>query len=339
MTASPLHPLPPNDRPERPPAVDPTPSTLSRELGGNLPCIVCSYNLRGMSIAGVCPECGTRVRATILSVVDPKASELQPISSPRLVAAGIVLWAVGGLVASIALWAPVLIDVARLATSSSTFAPRPDARWLVIAGAILSGLGALSLVRPHARIARSGTLAAILAVALYIPLLMLLAHAAERLADTPPRATLASFAPDRTSTIIAASTSAVVAAVMLLLRPNARLLVARSILLRTGRVDRQTMLAMAAAAALVAWGFILGHLGTFARPGFAQDASRIGGLALVVLGAMLLTLGLAGSVADCVRIARAIVFPRPTLHQLLRPADPAAKPHPATPPGREAVGP
>ncbi len=45
-----------------------------------------------------------------------------------------------------------------------------------------------------------------------------------------------------------------IAAIALGLRPNARVLVARSLVLRSGRVDRQTLLALAAAALLAAAG-------------------------------------------------------------------------------------
>ncbi len=65
---------------------------LSRELAGDLPCIQCGYNLRGLTVKGMCPECGTSVRATLLAVVDPMAGEFRPISFPRLTAYGMLVW-------------------------------------------------------------------------------------------------------------------------------------------------------------------------------------------------------------------------------------------------------
>src|SRR5690606_27754218 len=61
---------------------------IARQLKGDLLCIGCGYNLRGLSIREMCPECGIPVRATILGVIDPMADELAPIPRPRLVATG-----------------------------------------------------------------------------------------------------------------------------------------------------------------------------------------------------------------------------------------------------------
>src|SRR5436190_23878239 len=74
-----------------------TGSALGRQLRGDLPCVACGYNLKGLSIRSVCPECGTPVRATILSVVDPHAAELTPIRLPALVALGLLFCAAGAL--------------------------------------------------------------------------------------------------------------------------------------------------------------------------------------------------------------------------------------------------
>jgi len=79
-------------------------SHLDRELGGELPCSVCHYELRGLSIRGVCPECGTAVRATILFRVDPMADEFRPLTSPWFTAQSLVLWSIGGLVAAVGFW-------------------------------------------------------------------------------------------------------------------------------------------------------------------------------------------------------------------------------------------
>src|SRR5215831_18001819 len=77
---------------------------LARELGGDLPCAACRYNLRGLSVRSVCPECGTPVRATILFTVDPYASVLRPITWPRATAAGLILWSMGALGAAVLTW-------------------------------------------------------------------------------------------------------------------------------------------------------------------------------------------------------------------------------------------
>ena len=66
-------------------------SVLASELTGDLPCVRCGYNLRGLSIREHCPECDAPVRATILALVDPRASELKPLRRPRLTGWGLVL--------------------------------------------------------------------------------------------------------------------------------------------------------------------------------------------------------------------------------------------------------
>src|SRR5581483_4291904 len=97
-----------------PSAAPPVPVVLGRELGGDLHCVVCSYNLRGLSIRAICPECGTAVRATILSVVDPHASILRPITFPRLTAAGVILWAAGAVAVAMMAWLPQAADLLRI---------------------------------------------------------------------------------------------------------------------------------------------------------------------------------------------------------------------------------
>lgn len=299
------------------PESTPGAGTLGRELGGDLPCFVCGYNLRGLSIRSVCPECGARVRATILSIVDPRASELQPIGFPRVIATGIVIWAVGGLVAAVAIWLPVIGDALRVMGVRGLTRVRPDMTWLVLSGISFSGLGSIALIRPHRRIARPNVLAALGATLLYIPLGFVLGALSDRLTAIPAGNALLGFEPSFDGTVQATLSGLLVATIMLLLRPNARLLVARSLILRTGRVDRQTMLAMAGAAALLTVGVLLARTGTILTPGAVQDAARFAGLTILIVGATLLILGLAGSAVDCVRIARSIVFPRPTLRQLL----------------------
>jgi hypothetical protein len=113
-------------------------------------------------------------------------------------------------------------------------------------------------------------------------------------------------------------------AIALFLRPNARLLVARSLALRTGRVDRQTILAIVAAAGVA----ILGELAlrlAGASQGRVADVARMAGHILVPAGWALVTLGLVGSLLDAVRIARAIVMPAPSLGEVIARGAPGSK--------------
>jgi hypothetical protein len=281
----------------------PESALLGRELGGDLPCVVCGYNLRGLSIRGVCPECGSGVRATILAVVDPHATILRPIYLPRFVAGGLVVWALSGLVIAIVLWWP---HFAAAAAVSFHRVPAPDLSLLLVALVACWAAGAASLVRPHGGIPWWYTVAAVCALALHAPMGWALLHLYRT--DWP-----ASAAGTRRVFVAMAC----LAAIFVLLRPTARLLVARSLLLRSGRVDRQTLYGMAAAALLVAIGHGIIRFSVVGWVG-GQVVVRVLGVALLVIGAALLTLGLIGCVIDSVRIARAILRPRRTLKQVLR---------------------
>ena len=91
------------------------------------------------------------------------------------------------------------------------------------------------------------------------------------------------------------------------LRPNARDLSSRSLLLRKGVVDRQRLRAMAAVLGLAIAGDLL-HL-------LASNTDLrilwLAGTGLIAVGSMLLTVGLAGAVADALRIAGVIIEPPP----------------------------
>jgi len=79
-----------------------SPGVIARQLTGDLWCIGCGYNLRGLSIRELCPECAMPVRATILGVIDPKAHELTPLKRPRMVGLGLIAWASGLWIATMA---------------------------------------------------------------------------------------------------------------------------------------------------------------------------------------------------------------------------------------------
>lgn len=297
---------------------------LARELTGDLPCVRCGYNLRGLSVRSVCPECGAAVRATILAIVDPHAGELQPLSTPMLTWVGLLLWSIAAAGAAALTWGLRLVDTIDLAgTSGPNGLVQWAERWsptgiVILAG--LSGLGAIALVRPHGRIPGWKIAMACVGVLAYVPLAWL----CWRLHGVYDPAHLNPFfqtqAIDPTRVFLRLGIGALIAMAIIGLRPNARLLVARSMLLRSGRVDRQTLIAMIGAVGVAALGDTL-HLLTGIQHGLIQDITRLGGTFLIAVGSMLLTLGLAGVVVDCWRLARVIREPVPTLGQLLKPRD------------------
>lgn len=298
-------------------------ANVEKSLTGRLPCVGCGYNLQGLSVVGVCPECGAAVRATILAIIDPFAEELRPVLYPRLAAIGIVTWAASAfgaaLIAGYALGATVL-PVIVMGIGRPRF---PEWSPLVVQVLVaISAVGALGFVRPHRGVGLRVVLAGLVAVAAYAPLTWLVgtlltatAQAAITNGSVDPWQ-IGGAASGRHYTLLRIALHGLLLAIIGGLRPGARLLVGRSLALRTGRVDRQTMMAMAAAVILSIVGDVLGLIGS-GIAGTAADALKTAGIVLMIVGASLLTLGLAGSVVDCVRIARAIMAPAPSLRQVL----------------------
>lgn len=276
---------------------------LARELTGHLRCVRCGYDLQGLSVLAQCSECGLNVRTTLLAKVDPKADELQPIILPFPTAIGLVLLPAAALVATAIIWTLRARDVVALLTSVEPmfpWAPR------VAAGCVLlSGLGALSLIRPHRVQSARTTIAALGAVALFAPIAWLMQRTLEL--DSPLLAK-PYLQPDGLSVIRILFSVGQLILIMLAvqgLRGSHQLLVSRSVLMRTGRSERQKTPGLLAALAMIIVGEF-SHLACFwathlIRPDFV-DIPRYLGTLLVAVGSMLFTLGLAGLLIDSVRL-------------------------------------
>lgn len=294
---------------------------LGRELGGDLPCVVCGYNLRGLSIRSMCPECGTLVRATILSIVDPLASELRPISRPHATAVGLLMWAGGAVLVALMCWLPQAADLLRTLGAQIS---RPGITLAVSLGLLASAIGSLALVRPHDGVPRSTFLLALLGTLLYAPL-MLVQWRYHSAGDALLAARyFPSWNPTPPMTRDLILSAVLIGGIILCQRPAARLLVARCLAMRTGRVDRQTLYVMALAAAVMAVGATLGPAARSNIPAVSEIA-RIAGVSLIAIGGLLLTIGVFGSLLDAARIAQAVVFPSPTVRQVIREGRPAPK--------------
>jgi hypothetical protein len=300
-------------QPDRQPEVL-SPSDVARRLKGDLPCIACGYNLKQLSVLDVCPECGTPVRATVLSVVDPYASVLQPVRFPWLVASGLVVWSAAALAAALITWVLRAVDVvAVLSESQIRLAP------LALLGAICtagSGMASAVLVRPHAKVpawqsvlAACGVLTSLGAAWMYWRI--------QGVHDpVHVRPFLESVTAQPARAWLRIETNGLLIVSLLLLRPAARMLAARSLVLRMGRVDRQTMLAMATALAVATVGDFC-RLGALVSAEPFVTALNTLGLVLIAIGSMLFTVGLFGVLTDCIRIARVIVRPPASLSDVV----------------------
>lgn len=304
------------DRPGLEPGIlSPSPrGAIVSELTGSLPCVRCRYDLKGLSILSACPECGTMVRATLLAVVDPLAKELRPISSPRVASAGLVAWGTFGFLALLTAWV-------RLALNITGYAFEADYSLgvLIVTFTALSGLGSIALIRPQPDLPFLWRFGAAVGVVAYIPLCLALLDLLNGLRPS-------GWQPEPTPayTVLAGGIEVSLLIITLGLRPNARLLAARSVLMRSGRVDRQTLLALSA---------VLGvcMAGTFIIAAAANNPSAdlwtLVGRLLLLVGSVLFTLGAAGVMIDCWRIRPVVAQPPLSLDSLTLPPAATAEPH------------
>ncbi len=293
-------------------------SELDLSLSGKLPCVSCGYNLQGLSVLGVCPECGSAVRAAILAMVDPLADELRPIPHPRLVAAGLLLWSLGGMVAVLIAWYVVIAGVTLTWRGTMPWTQPWDSITLCVAGSIwASGLGALALVRPHAGLGRNNVLLAGLACLAYVPTGYIAMHLVDHTAQRTMLVGADWWSGPIDRTILRFALCLLLIVVLVGLRPNARILVARSLAIRQGRVDRQTMLVMAGVVSLIMVSDLVGLAGSrFVVGGRWAESLRTFGTAGMLVGALLFSTGVAGAAIDCIRIARAVLSPLPGPRQV-----------------------
>lgn len=296
--------------PHNPPTVH-LPTDLDTALKGALPCIVCGYDLKGLSIRSVCPECGTAVRAAILYQVDPKAEEFAPVRMPRVTGLALVLWPLGALIVMFAGWAMRVTDLA-----SSQMHLNVGIGWggaLISAGLVLSAFGAVGLLIPTRATRKWGVIAATLGTLCYIPLYFALQRILE--IDTRIIPYLEAGAVYERSLYRVVVGIALIG-LLLGVRPNARELVRRSLALRTGRVDRQTLLAMVAAV-LVAMAGDTMHLIAATTGRVVEEELFVGGTILIAIASVFLTVGAISALIDGLRIRRAVINPPKTMKELL----------------------
>jgi len=295
---------------------------LDAALTGRLPCAFCGYELKGLSIRGICPECGTAVRATILYQVDPQADELQPLFVPRIVSFSLVLWSLGGILLMLACWTPRAAD---LYAAFFLYRPATDlAAVVALIAAILSGLGLIGLIKPSHETPLARSLGVLIAMLAYAPLMWAMWVIHTRIDPLNPAPYFgAGWTPGGQRTLLRLIVDASAVTLLVGVRPVARELVRRSLALRTGRVDRQTIFAMVGALLLSAIGDLL-QLAVALTPenSPASGYLELSGALFIALGSALLSLGLIGGFIDSWRIGRAILTPAPSLRQIVNDSHP-----------------
>ena len=290
---------------------------LDSALRGRLPCVVCDYDLKGLSIRGVCPECGTAVRATILYTVDPRADEFQPIVFPRLTSTALVVWSSAALVATLMAWWPRVADWVAITSIS-----RPAsgwASWVMIWAAAISGIASLGLWRPTPATPFWKSAASLVASGAYVPLVWVMyrLHMQVDPSLAMPYLTTQPLAVERI--ILSLMLGACILVIIFGLRPNGRDFVRRSMAMRTKRVDRQTLVAMAAVVVVALVGMLV-RLGAQQLPTSAvrwEQKLDFFGQMLGALGWMLFSLGMLSAVRDTFRVRMVMLIPAPSLRDVL----------------------
>ncbi len=274
-------------------------SVLASELTGDLPCMRCGYNLRGLSIRESCPECHAPVKATILALVDPKAGELKRLTRPRVTAWGLVVWSVAALIAALGSWVIRLSELS-LHWLDIAWSP-PWTAWLVVLMTLVSGLGAVVLISPHAGMSPRRRLRTLGGVLAYLPLAALLWRLYMEIDAGKAKPVFGGLDDDTVRTLVRLGIAAALAMIILGLRPMARGLAMRSVVVRTGKVDRQSLLALLGAVGIAATGDVL-RLLTGEMRGPLGQALQTGEVVLIAVGSVLVTIGLVGVTIDCVRL-------------------------------------
>lgn len=279
---------------------------IARQLTGELYCLSCGYNLRGLSIRSECPECGVPVRATILGIVDPHADELLSLSHPRVSALGLCCWSFGAVLAVGMIWLLRGIEVLR-DMGMSNWVPGTFA-WLGVAGLLISMLGGLTMIRPHRGVTRSESFRSAAGVSLYAPLIFVY-HAIYIGHDVVSPSPLMAPGGDALGrSVLRVALFVIVAGIVWGLRPAAVGLAVRSVIVRTGRVDRQSLLTVLASLGIATLGDLLLIASGF-TPISVADVISIVSVVIISLGSVLFTVGMVNICIDTIRLYPLLVRP------------------------------
>ena len=254
----------------------------------------------GLSVRDNCPECGTAVRAAILHAVDPLAEELAPMRAPSLTGVLIVVWAIAG---ALGIW---LIVLMRLMDGLRAINLRVPSLWwgwdVAFVLLVISAVATFGFLMPTKRTRRRNVLCALGAMLAYAPFFYSMHRI--RMIDAAQGGVASYFTdmpePARIGWRIVIGLCLI--AIFLGVRPNARELVRRSLAMRTGRVDRQTLLAMVLATGIM----IIGDLVRLWGASGGGSTIVIFGSLLILIATVFLGVGMTAAVVDGARIRRSL---------------------------------
>lgn len=228
-----------------------------------------------------------------------------PLFHPRLTASALVAAFTGALAACLAVWWLRLVDALDHLWGLPLASPAPGLPALCLA---VSAAGAVLLSRPHARIRGRQALATAIGATLIVPTAALVWSVHARLDPVYGAPYWAAGGAETSRALARLLIAALTCAIVVLTRANLRVLIARSMFMRTGKIDRQPSNAVLAAVAIAAAGDII-HL---ASAPMSEGPAPLGwtlGTALIAVGSVLLTVGLAGGVIDALRLHRVLSKP------------------------------
>lgn len=283
-----------------------------RALTGSLPCISCGYDLRGLTVKGVCPECSTAVRATVLARVDPGADALKPITHKRLLAFGIRLCFSAALVAIAAGWAMKAQEIWPMLTTSTSRPPSAAGTpWGVLQLIALCAccIGSMSISLPVPGVPRSRSWIALAGSILCIPGGIYAIHRIQSIdvqPDGPLAAAYIARDPDPARLVWHIIATAAFAVAIMLIRPAVRPLVVRCRAIRVGRVDRQHLIVLVILFVIIIAGSLI--RAAWFNGGVFEILDPIGAVVIFV-ASILLSITLTRAMIDSWRIAYAIDHP------------------------------
>jgi hypothetical protein len=253
-------------------------------------------------VRGRCPECGTSVAATLLLTVDPQAAELQPIRRPWLTAIGVGLWALG------AVAAVVLIMWLRACEAFPAVTPPGWLVTAIVASVVCSGIGGLALVMPYHLTPRRDRVAALLASLLTFVLAAVSWMILVKIDGVGARPYLGGVASSPERWVYKLAVTGLLAAIVLGYRPTFHVLLARSHLIRSGRLERQTFRAVLASIGVMAIGDVT-QIGAAMLQTTAGEMLSLFAMCIAVVGFLLFSAGILGMSRDVRQLLPVIVSP------------------------------